>query len=73
MNKAQRDAITAAEFQIGDAGDFLGLTEEERQLVELRVATNCAARRRSEEPSLTQQQLADNNQLNHRDIPPLVQ
>ena len=38
MNKSKRDAITAAGFQIGDAAEFLGLTEEERAFVELRVA-----------------------------------
>ena len=59
MHKAKRQAIAAAGFQIGNAEDFLGLTEEERQLVELRVAISRAVRRLREGQSLTQQQLAD--------------
>lgn len=59
MNKAKRQAVTAAGFRVGDAEDFLELTEEERRLVELRVALSRTVRRLREGQSLTQQQLAD--------------
>ena len=59
MNKSKRQAVTAAGFRVGDAGDFLELTEEERRLVELRVALSRTVRRLREIHSLTQQQLAD--------------
>ena len=40
MHKAKRRALVAAGFQIGDAEEFLGLTEEERRLVEQRISTS---------------------------------
>jgi predicted XRE-type DNA-binding protein len=58
MNKDKRQALEAAGFVIGDAGDFLGLTDDERQLVELRVAVSRAVRARREQQSLTQTQVA---------------
>ncbi|SRR5581483_12144908 len=58
MNKAKRKALEAAGFQIGDAKDFLSLTEEERRLLELRLAVSRAVRRLRQEQHLTQQQLA---------------
>lgn len=59
MDKKTRDRLTAAGFRIGDAVDFLGLSEEERQLVELRVEVSKAVRRRRQEHALSQKQLAD--------------
>lgn len=38
MNKGKRKALEAVGWRVGDAGDFLGLTEEEHRLVELRVS-----------------------------------
>lgn len=58
MNKAKRQAVTAAGFRVGDVDEFLGLTKEERRLVELRVALSRTVRRLRESQSLTQQQLA---------------
>lgn len=58
MDKAKRLALKAAGFQVGNAEDFLGLSKEERCLVELRVTVSRAVRRRREEQQLTQQQLA---------------
>lgn len=58
MDKKTRDRLTAAGFRIGDAADFLGLSDEERQLVELRVEVSKAIRRRRREHSLSQKQLA---------------
>jgi predicted XRE-type DNA-binding protein len=59
MQKAKLQAVTAAGFRVGDVEEFLGLTEEERRLVELRVALSRTVRRLREGQSLTQQQLAD--------------
>jgi DNA-binding XRE family transcriptional regulator len=58
MDKKMRQRLEAAGFRVGDAEDFLGLTDEERRLVELRLAVSRAVRRRREERGLTQQQLA---------------
>jgi hypothetical protein len=58
MDKEKRKRLEAAGWAIGDAEDFLGLTEEERQLVELRLAVSRAIRRRREEQHITQKQLA---------------
>jgi DNA-binding XRE family transcriptional regulator len=58
MDRQKRKSLEAAGFRIGDAEDFLGLTGEERQLVELRVAVSRAVRERREKHGLTQQQLA---------------
>jgi DNA-binding XRE family transcriptional regulator len=59
MDARKRKALEAAGFRIGDAGDFLGLTEEERRLVEVRLAVSRAVRRLREDRGLTQQQLAE--------------
>ncbi len=58
MDKETRERLEAAGFWIGDAEDFLGLNEEERRLVELRLAASRAVRRRREELGVTQQELA---------------
>jgi transcriptional regulator with XRE-family HTH domain len=59
MNKADREALEAAGYRVfDDAADFLGLTAEERRLVELRVAISRAIRARRKRKSLTQLQVA---------------
>jgi DNA-binding XRE family transcriptional regulator len=58
MEREKRKALEAAGFQVGDVEDFLGLTEEELRLVELRVAVSRTVRRLRERQHLTQQQLA---------------
>ena len=58
MDATKRKALEAAGFRIGDAADFLGLTEEESRLVDLRVAVCRAVRRLREARDMTQQQLA---------------
>ena len=58
MDKKTRDRLTAAGYRICDAEDFLGLTDEERQLVELRLQVSKAVRRRRQERALSQKQLA---------------
>jgi ribosome-binding protein aMBF1 (putative translation factor) len=59
MDKEKRDRLKAAGFRIGDAEDFLELTEAERKLVELRVTISRAVRQQREALRLTQKQLAD--------------
>ena len=58
IEERERKALEAAGFRFGDAGDFLGLNEEERQLVNLRLALCRGVRRLRERQKLTQQQLA---------------
>jgi ribosome-binding protein aMBF1 (putative translation factor) len=58
MDPKKRKTLEAAGFRIGDAADFLGLTEEESRLVDLRVAVCRAVRRLREAKAMTQQQLA---------------
>jgi DNA-binding XRE family transcriptional regulator len=58
MDKETRSRLEAAGFRIGDAEDFLGLTEEERRLVELRLAASRAVRRRRIALGVTQLGLA---------------
>ena len=45
MNKAKREALEQAGWVLGDAEDFLELTDEERHLVELRIAVSSAFKR----------------------------
>ena len=58
MNKETRERLEAAGFRVGDAEDFLHLTEEERRLVELRLAASRAVRRRRAAMGVTQQEFA---------------
>ncbi len=59
MEAWKKEALEANGYKVGDAGDFVGLTEEERILVELRVAVARAVRRRREASKMTQEQLAE--------------
>ena len=58
MNKNKLKALKKAGFRIGNAEDFLELTKEERQLVELRFLLSKTVRRIRAMRHLTQQQLA---------------
>lgn len=58
MNKEKRQALEEAGFIFEDAEDFLELTAEERQLVELRVSMSRAVRARRIRQRLTQQEVA---------------
>lgn len=59
MNPRKRSALEAAGFVFGDAEDFLGLDDEERRLVELRVAVSRKVRQLRERRQWTQAQLAE--------------
>ncbi len=45
MNKAKREALESAGWAFGDYGDFLGLTDAERRLVEFRAGSPGASAR----------------------------
>jgi ribosome-binding protein aMBF1 (putative translation factor) len=58
MKEAKRKALEAAGWRVGDAAEFLGLSEQEEQLVALRVALARAVRRRRAAGGLSQHDLA---------------
>jgi phage-related protein/predicted XRE-type DNA-binding protein len=57
MNATKRKALEAAGWKIGDAADFLEMSEEERQLLNARVELALAIRRQREAHHLSQKQL----------------
>ena len=59
METKKREALEAAGWKIGDAAEFLGLTEEEQQIIEFRLMVGRGVRRLRESHALTQQQLAE--------------
>jgi ribosome-binding protein aMBF1 (putative translation factor) len=58
LDAKMRKSLSDAGFRVGDVADFLGLSDEEMRLVELRVALSRAVRRRRQARKMTQQQLA---------------
>ena len=58
MQPEKRKALEAAGWKFGDAGDFLAMTDEERQMLDLRVDAALAVRRQREAMKLSQQELA---------------
>ncbi|MBO0696904.1 MAG: XRE family transcriptional regulator [Zavarzinella sp.] len=59
MNDKKRRALEAAGYRVGDVSDFLGLSEEERALAELRAAVSSAVHEQRKKRNLTQAELAD--------------
>jgi hypothetical protein len=59
MDGRTRKAIEDAGFRVTTVRDFLGLSDEENELVELRVAISRAIRAKRENIGLTQSQLAE--------------
>ncbi|MGQ0633878.1 MAG: XRE family transcriptional regulator [Planctomycetaceae bacterium] len=57
MNAAKRRALERAGWKVGDAADFLNMTDEERQLLDVRVELALAVRRQREARNLSQKQL----------------
>jgi hypothetical protein len=57
MDEDKRKRLEAAGWKMGDYGDFLGLTEAERQGVELRIALCHGIKRRRESKGLTHKAL----------------
>jgi predicted XRE-type DNA-binding protein len=58
MDGEKRKAVEAVGWHVEDVEDFLGLSEDELRIVELRVALSRGVRERREQQKLTQQQLA---------------
>jgi ribosome-binding protein aMBF1 (putative translation factor) len=58
MNPKKRKALEAAGWKFGDAADFLGMSDDERQLLDARVEVAMAVRRQREARKLSQQELA---------------
>src|SRR5438132_9236636 len=58
MDKETRARLESAGYWIGDAEEWLGLSEEERRMVELRVKVSRLVRSLRERHGLTQLQLA---------------
>ncbi len=56
MDAQKRASLEAAGWKVGDAADFLGLTEEEQQMIEFRLLVGRGVRRLRESHQLTQQQ-----------------
>ena len=57
MDEAKRKRLEAAGWTMGDYGDFLGLTEAERQHVELRMALSRGIKQLRAAKGLTQKAL----------------
>ncbi len=57
MDAAKRKALQAAGWKIGNAADFLGMSDAERQLLDARVELALAVRRQRESQNLTQKEL----------------
>jgi predicted XRE-type DNA-binding protein len=57
MDVTKRKAIEAVGWKVGDAADFLGMSNEERQLLDTRVELAQAVRRQREALHLSQKQL----------------
>lgn len=59
MKEKKRKALEDAGHRVGDTGDFLGLTDEERSLVELRASVSHAVQVRRKKRNLTQIRVAE--------------
>jgi predicted XRE-type DNA-binding protein len=57
MEITKRKALQAAGWKVGDAADFLGMSDEERQLLDTRVELALAVRRQREALHMSQKQL----------------
>ena len=57
MDAAKRKVIEAAGWKVGDAADFLKMSDQERQLLEMRVKLALAIRQQREAHHLSQKQL----------------
>jgi len=58
MNAETQRRLERAGWRVGDAGDFLALSDEERRFVEMKLALATGVRRYREREGLTQAALA---------------
>jgi predicted XRE-type DNA-binding protein len=59
MHGDKRRKLERAGWTVGDAGDFLGLSADERRFVDVKLALADGLRRRRERLGLTQMQVAE--------------
>lgn len=59
MDATKRKALEAAGWKVGDAADFLEMSDEERQLLDARVQLALAIRRQRELHQMSQKQLGE--------------
>jgi predicted XRE-type DNA-binding protein len=59
VNGDRRRRLERAGWTVGDAGDFLGLSADERRFVEVKLALADGLRRRREQLGLTQTEVAE--------------
>lgn len=57
MDATKRKSLEAAGWRVGDASDFLEMNDQERQLLDARVALALAIRRQREATNLSQKEL----------------
>lgn len=57
MDAKKRNALEAAGWELGDAADFLEMSDGERQLLDARVSLALAIRRQREARNLSQKEL----------------
>jgi len=58
MKKAKHDRLKKAGWKVGSTAEFLGLTEEEAALIEMKLALAHSLRKHRDAQNLTQEQLA---------------
>ena len=58
MHPEKRKTLESAGWRFGDAADFLGMSDAERQMLDLRVQAAQAVRRQRQAMKLSQQELA---------------
>lgn len=58
MQSTKRKVLEAAGWKFGDAADFLAMSDDERQMLDLRVEAALAVKRQRKAMRLSQQQLA---------------
>ena len=58
MNAEKEKALEAAGWKFGDAADIVGMTDDERELLDARVAMARAIRRMRKQMNLSQKDLA---------------
>ena len=58
MDSDKRQRLEAADWSIGDASDFLGLSPEEAAFIEMKLALSKRLKQQRESQQLTQQALA---------------
>lgn len=59
MDSRKRKALEATGWRFGDAADFLGMNDQERQLLDARIEMALAVRRQRQALRLSQKQLAN--------------